>query len=115
MKISPDKIGTVIGPGGKMIRSIVEETGVQIDIEEDGTVMIASSDGPSADKAISIIQKLTEEAVVYPLIDTNISSLNEEERAAHEVLNRRGVKLPEGLPVLSYDRHKTVAIRWFED
>ncbi len=63
IKISPDKIGTVIGPGGKMIRSIVEETGVQIDIDEDGTVMIAAPDGPSADKAISIVQKLTEEAV----------------------------------------------------
>jgi len=63
IKISPDKIGTVIGPGGKMIRSIVDETGVQIDIDEDGTVMIAAPDGPSAEKAISIVEKLTEEAV----------------------------------------------------
>lgn len=64
MKIAQDKIGTVIGPGGKMIRSIVEETGVEINIEEDGTVMIAALDGPSAEKAIKIIEGLTEEAVV---------------------------------------------------
>jgi polyribonucleotide nucleotidyltransferase len=61
-QISVDKIGTVIGPGGKTIRSIIEQTDVQIDIEEDGTVIIASPDGESADKAKSIIEKLTEEA-----------------------------------------------------
>lgn len=64
LKIPSDKIGTVIGPGGKMIRSIVEETGVQIDIEEDGTVVIAAPDGPSAEKAINKIKSLTEDAVV---------------------------------------------------
>lgn len=64
LKIAQDKIGTVIGPGGKMIRSIVEETGVEINIEEDGTVLIAALDGPSAAKAIKIIEGLTEEAVV---------------------------------------------------
>jgi len=63
LKIPQDKIGTVIGPGGKMIRSIVDETGVEINIEEDGTVLIAALDGPSADKAIKIIEGLTEEAV----------------------------------------------------
>jgi polyribonucleotide nucleotidyltransferase len=59
MKIPTDKIRDVIGPGGKMIRSIIEQTGVKIDVSDDGSVNIASSDGPSAKKAITIIQNLT--------------------------------------------------------
>src|SRR5947208_8784203 len=50
MKIPTDKIRDVIGPGGKMIRSIIEQTGVKIDVSDDGRVNIASSDGPSANK-----------------------------------------------------------------
>ncbi|MBM4424234.1 MAG: polyribonucleotide nucleotidyltransferase [Chloroflexi bacterium] len=60
MKINPDKIGAVIGPGGKMIRKIQDETGVKIDIEDDGTVLIASTDGEAARKAREIIAGLTE-------------------------------------------------------
>ena len=59
MKIPTDKIRDVIGPGGKMIRSIIEQTGVKIDVSDDGSVNIASADGPSAKKAITIIQNLT--------------------------------------------------------
>jgi len=59
LKIPTDKIRDVIGPGGKMIRSIIEQTGVKIDVSDDGRVNIASSDGPSANKAIGIIQGLT--------------------------------------------------------
>ena len=59
IKIPVDKIRDVIGPGGKMIRSIVEQTGVKIDVNDDGTVNVASSDGPSAEKAIEIIEELT--------------------------------------------------------
>jgi polyribonucleotide nucleotidyltransferase len=59
MKIPTDKIRDVIGPGGKMIRSIIEQTGVKIDVSDDGSVNIASADGPSAKKAINIIQNLT--------------------------------------------------------
>ena len=59
MKISTDKIRDVIGPGGKMIRSIIERTGVKIDVEDDGRVNIASSDESSAQKAIQIINDLT--------------------------------------------------------
>ena len=61
MKIDPDKIRTVIGPGGKMIRSIVEESGAKIDIEDDGTISIASADQEAADKAIGMIERLVEE------------------------------------------------------
>jgi polyribonucleotide nucleotidyltransferase len=54
----------VIGPGGKMIRSIQEETGAKVDISEDGTVFIASADGDSAQKARERIEALTESAVL---------------------------------------------------
>jgi polyribonucleotide nucleotidyltransferase len=59
IKIPVDKIRDVIGPGGKMIRSIIERTGVKIDVEDSGIVNVASADGESAQKAISIIQELT--------------------------------------------------------
>jgi polyribonucleotide nucleotidyltransferase len=59
MKIPTDKIRDVIGPGGKMIRSIIEQTGVKIDVEDSGQVNIASSDEASAKKAIQIISDLT--------------------------------------------------------
>ncbi len=59
IKIPVDKIRDVIGPGGKMIRSIIERTGVKIDVEDNGQVNVASSDGESAAKAIGIIQELT--------------------------------------------------------
>jgi polyribonucleotide nucleotidyltransferase len=59
IRIPVDKIRDVIGPGGKTIRSIIERTGVKIDVEDDGRVNVASSDGESAQKAIGIIQELT--------------------------------------------------------
>ncbi len=58
-KIDPEKIGAVIGPGGKMIRSITEETGVQIDIEDDGTVLITTADAAAAKVAKAKIDELT--------------------------------------------------------
>lgn len=64
IKINPDKIRDVIGPGGKMIRSIVEETGAKIDVEDDGTISIASSDGAAAEAAIARIRGLTAEAEI---------------------------------------------------
>ncbi len=64
IQIDPDKIGKVIGPGGKMIRHISEECDVKIDIEDDGTVFIAALEGPSAEKAVSMIEALTEEAEI---------------------------------------------------
>jgi polyribonucleotide nucleotidyltransferase len=64
LKIRADKIRDVIGPGGKVIRSIIEETGVKIDVEDDGTVLIASTDGNSMQRAIDLIQGITAEAEV---------------------------------------------------
>jgi polyribonucleotide nucleotidyltransferase len=59
IQIPVDKIRDVIGPGGKMIRSIIERTGVKIDVEDDGRVNVASADEESAARAIAIIQELT--------------------------------------------------------
>ncbi|MBW4581673.1 MAG: polyribonucleotide nucleotidyltransferase [Tildeniella nuda ZEHNDER 1965/U140] len=59
IKIDPDMIGMIIGPGGKTIKGITEETGAKIDIEDSGIVTISSIDGESAKKARSIIQGMT--------------------------------------------------------
>ncbi|MGB3402185.1 MAG: polyribonucleotide nucleotidyltransferase [Microcoleaceae cyanobacterium] len=59
MKIDPDLIGLVIGPGGKTIKGITEETGVKIDIDDDGTVTIASTDSENAARAYQIVQGMT--------------------------------------------------------
>ena len=64
LHIKPDKIREVIGPGGKVIRGLVEQTGCKIDIEDDGTVLIASADGTAMEKAISMIQAITAEPEV---------------------------------------------------
>jgi polyribonucleotide nucleotidyltransferase len=64
MKIKVDKIRDVIGPGGKVIRSIVERTGAKIEVSDDGTVLIASVDGESARMAMEIIGELTQEPEV---------------------------------------------------
>jgi polyribonucleotide nucleotidyltransferase len=64
IKVDPDKIGAIIGPGGKVIRAIQDETGVRIDVEDDGSVYIAATDGDSARQARERIEALTEEAVV---------------------------------------------------
>jgi polyribonucleotide nucleotidyltransferase len=63
-KIKQERIGDVIGPGGKMIRKIIEATGAKIDIDDDGTVLIASVDGKAGQKAQEMIQGLVEEAEV---------------------------------------------------
>ena len=64
LHIPTDKIRDVIGPGGKVIRGIIEQTGVKIDVEDDGTVHVASADEASANKAIQIISDLTASAEV---------------------------------------------------
>jgi len=59
IRIPTEKIRDVIGPGGKTIRSIIEKTGVKIDVEDDGRVNVASSDQDASDRAIAIIKELT--------------------------------------------------------
>jgi polyribonucleotide nucleotidyltransferase len=64
VKIKQDRIRDLIGPGGKTIRSIVDETGCKIDVSDDGTVLVASSDGVAMQKALDRIRGLTAEAEV---------------------------------------------------
>lgn len=64
LKVKPDKIREIIGPGGKVIRGIIEATGVKMDVEDDGTVTIASSDEAASKKAIEMVQKIAAEAEV---------------------------------------------------
>jgi polyribonucleotide nucleotidyltransferase len=64
LKVKPDKIGEIIGPGGKMIRSIIEQSGAKIDIEDDGSVFIASVDQKAGEMAKKIILQLIEEAEI---------------------------------------------------
>ncbi len=64
IQIHPDKIRDVIGPGGKIIRSITEETGAKIDIADDGTVLIATADGEAAQAVVERIRALTAEAEI---------------------------------------------------
>ncbi len=64
VKIDPEKIGMVIGKGGETIRGLESEYEVQIDIEEDGTILIYATDGPKAEAAISAVESLTKEPEV---------------------------------------------------
>ena len=64
VKVHKDKVREVIGPGGKTIRGIIEATGVTIDVEDDGTVVIASTDETSAQEAVRMVQDLTQEAEI---------------------------------------------------
>jgi polyribonucleotide nucleotidyltransferase len=67
IQINPEKIGALIGPGGKTIRGIIEETGAQIDVEDDGRVFITTADGESSKKAVGIVESLTREIKVGDL------------------------------------------------
>ncbi len=64
IQIKPDRIRDVIGPGGKMIRAIVDKTACKIDVEDDGRINIASPDAAAVQKAVDIIRGLTQEAAV---------------------------------------------------
>jgi len=75
IKINPEKIGTVIGPGGKMIRSIIDQTKSTIDIDDSGTVVIGSSDEKSAQRAIEIIEGLTREIEVGAIYTGKVSRI----------------------------------------
>jgi polyribonucleotide nucleotidyltransferase len=69
LHIKPDKIRDVIGPGGKVIRGLVEETGCKIDVEDDGTVLIAAADNTALEKAIAMIQQITAEPEIGKIYD----------------------------------------------
>ena len=75
IRVPVDKIGAVIGPGGKMIRSIVEETKATVDIQDDGTVLIGSSDAEASAKAIQMINDLTREVEVGEVFTGKVAKI----------------------------------------
>jgi polyribonucleotide nucleotidyltransferase len=75
IKVKVDKIRDVIGPGGKVIRKIIADTGADINIEDDGTCQVASADKESLDKAVGIIEKIIEEPEVGKIYDGKITKL----------------------------------------
>ena len=74
-KISVDKIKDVIGPGGKMINKIIDETGVKIDIEEDGTVFIYTSEGANGDRALEMIEEIAREIEVGKIYKGKVTKI----------------------------------------
>ncbi|MBU3738874.1 MAG: polyribonucleotide nucleotidyltransferase [Rhodoferax sp.] len=75
MKINPDKIRDVIGKGGSVIRALTEETGTQINIEEDGTITIASSDPAKADEAKRRIEQITAEVEIGKIYEGPVTKI----------------------------------------
>ncbi len=75
LKINPDKIRDVIGPGGRIIRKIIEETGVTINVEDDGSIAIASTDAHASEKAIEIIRGLTEDVEVGKIYTAKVKRI----------------------------------------
>ena len=76
-KINQEKIGLLIGPGGKTIRAIQEETGATLDVEDDGTVTIASADGAGAKAALARIEAMTQSVKVGKIYDGRVTSVKE--------------------------------------
>jgi len=76
-KIDPEKIGLLIGPGGKTIRAIQEETGANLDVEEDGTVLVSSIDAASAEAALARVEALTEEIKVGRVYKGKVSAIKD--------------------------------------
>ena len=74
-KISVDKIKDVIGPGGKMINKIIDETGVKIDIEEDGTVFIYTSENTDGDRALEMIEEIAREIEVGKIYKGKVTKI----------------------------------------
>lgn len=77
IQINPDKIRDVIGPGGKVINKIIDDTGVQIDIEQDGRVMITSSDAVGMQKAIDTVKAITHEVTAGEIYEGTVVRLED--------------------------------------
>src|SRR3954447_16297056 len=77
VKIDPEKIGKIIGPGGKNIKALQAETGCQIDIEDDGTVYIASTDAQGAERCRDIVEAMTAEVKVGKIYNGRVVSIKD--------------------------------------
>lgn len=77
IKIKPEKIGDLIGPGGRVIQSIIQKLGVQIDIKEDGSVFVTSSKKENAEKAIEEIKEITKDFVEGEIVKGKVTQIRE--------------------------------------
>ncbi len=77
IKINPEKIGKLIGPGGKMIKAIQQESGATIDIEDDGTVFISCLEAAGAEKALAAVNRLTEDVQVGKIYTGKVISIKD--------------------------------------
>ncbi|HEY1954235.1 MAG TPA: polyribonucleotide nucleotidyltransferase, partial [Polyangiaceae bacterium] len=86
LRVKPDQIRIIIGPGGKTIKGIIDQTGVAIDVEDDGTVNVASSDSDAVKRAIDIIKGLTAEPEVGAVYKGTVQRVREDLGAFVEIL-----------------------------
>ena len=77
IKINPEKIGKLIGPGGKSVKGIQAETGAQIDIEDDGTVVISCLDADGAQRALAMVQRITEDVQIGRIYEGRVMSIKD--------------------------------------
>jgi polyribonucleotide nucleotidyltransferase len=77
IKINPEKIGKLIGPGGKSVKGIQAETGAQIDIEDDGTVVISCLDSAGAERALAMVQRITEDVQIGRIYEGRVTSIKD--------------------------------------
>jgi polyribonucleotide nucleotidyltransferase len=91
LHINPEKIRDVIGPGGKMINQIIDETGVSIDIEDDGSVFITSVDETSAAKAVEWVRNITREVVVGEMFHGRVTRIMNFGAFAEVLPNQEGL------------------------
>ncbi|ODA40691.1 polyribonucleotide nucleotidyltransferase [Desulfosporosinus sp. BG] len=106
--IHPDKIRDVIGPGGKTIKKIIDETGVKIDIEDDGRVFISSMNGDGGDQALKIIQSLTQEVEVGKIYQGKVTRVMDFGAFVEVIPGVLGLTGKEGLVHISQLAHERV-------
>ncbi|MFZ5634836.1 MAG: polyribonucleotide nucleotidyltransferase [Bacillota bacterium] len=107
--IDPDKIRDVIGPGGKIIKKIVEETGVEIDIEDDGRVFIAAVDPEAGKRALAIIEGITKEVQVGEIYNGKVTRVTDFGCFVEIIPGVMGLPGKEGLVHISQLAHHRVA------
>jgi polyribonucleotide nucleotidyltransferase len=108
MIIDPEKIRDVIGPGGKIIKKIIEETGVEIDIEDDGRVFIAATDPTAGEKAQEIIKNLTKEITAGEIYTGQVTRITDFGCFVEIIPGMLGLPGKEGLVHISQLAHQRV-------
>lgn len=106
--IHPDKIRDVIGPGGKTIKKIIDETGVKIDIEDDGRVFISAVDGEAGERALKIIQALTQEVQIGQIYKGKVMRIMDFGAFVEVIPGVLGLSGKEGLVHISQLAHERV-------